>query len=81
MTVLIVDTDNKKDLVKAKAIAQENGWVLKENSSKKILPKSNSKKLVKLLHEFAAKGGPTSFPKDISAWQREMRKDKILTGR
>jgi hypothetical protein len=81
MTVLIIDTDDKKDLIKAKAIAKENGWLLKEDSSRKILPESNSKKLVKLLHEFAANGGPTSFPKDVSAWQREIRKDKILSGR
>ncbi len=80
MTVLTINTDNKKDLVKAKTIAEENGWVL-QDKSKNALLESNNKKLVKLLREFASKGGPVSFPKNASAWQRKIRKDKKLIGR
>ncbi len=81
MTVLIIDTDNKKDLVKAKTIARENGWVLKQKKQQNNPPESNNKMLIQLFREFASKGGPVSFPKNASAWQRRIRKDKKLTGR
>ncbi len=80
MTVITIDTKNKTELAKAKAIAKENGWIVNE-PAKKTLPKNNGKKLAALLTEFASKGGPVSFPADVSSWQRTVRKDKKLTGR
>ena len=82
MTLLTIDTDNNADLAKAKLVAKQNGWILKQNSTtKKSLPKSNSKKLSSFLQEFAKSGGATSFTKNPLAWQIKTRKDKKLVGR
>ena len=80
MTVITIDTKNKKDLAKAKALAKENGWLVKE-PPQKTSPKKNGKKLVSLLNQFVLAGGQHSFPTNASAWQRKIRKDKKLSGR
>ncbi len=79
MTVITIDTDNKTDLAKARAIAKENGWFIKETTTK--VTKRNGKKVAALLNELSLKGGPKSFPDDASKWQKLERKDKKIVGR
>ena len=84
MTVITIDTDDKKELAKAKAIAKKEGWLLKENKPgiRPLPPPKDSKALAKFISDFVKEtGGLTSFPKDASAWQREVRKDRKLFGR
>lgn len=45
------------------------------------LQTSNGAAMVAALEAIAKAGGPTSFPEDVVAWQREERKDRPLPGR
>lgn len=84
MTVITIDTDDKKELAKAKAIAKKEGWVVKEKGPAltPLPPPADGKALAKFISDFVKEsGGLKSFPKDVSAWQREVRKDRKLFGR
>ncbi len=84
MTTILIDTKSKKEIATAKAIAKEHGWLVKQKDNEPLPPlppKTDGKALVKIMEGFSKKGGFTSFPKDASAWQREIRKDKKFFGR
>ena len=85
MTTLTIDTDDANEIEKLKALAKEQGWLVKI-SSNTILREAiknkvtNGTKVMEAMQAFAEKGGFTSFG-DASEWQRETRKDKVLFGR
>lgn len=84
MTVITIDTDDKKEFAKAKAIAKKEGWVVNEKGPAlpPLPPPADGKVLAKFISDFVKEtGGLKSFPKDASAWQREIRKDRKLFGR
>lgn len=76
---ITIKGEDRKLLKQVEDLARKLGLkISKRNTSLK--DKNNGAKMAKLMAKMAKKGGIKSIP-DPAAWQREIRKDRILPGR